>query len=160
MAAARKLQRIDDPVGCEQGTRDAFQLGVDEAEVEGGVVGDQRRIADEAQEIVSHILEERLVLQEVHGQAVHGDGVGMDVALGIEVAVELAAGGNAVDDLDAAEFDQAVAAGGVEAGGFGVEHDLAQHLVDLMRIREHADCGVVPLLRPDLGVRRTGATLQ
>ncbi len=48
------------------GGRDArSQLGVDEPEIERGVMRNQRRIFDEAQEIVDHILEERLVLQEI-----------------------------------------------------------------------------------------------
>ncbi len=68
----------------------------------------------------------------------HGDGVGMDVALRVEIAMELAPGGNAIDDLDTAKLDQAIAAGGIEAGRFRVEYDLAQHRVNLVRIREHA----------------------
>ena len=47
------------------------------------------------------------------------------VAFRIEVAVERPAGRKAVDQLDAADLDQPVALDGVEAGGFGVEHDLA-----------------------------------
>ena len=149
-----------------RGRDDALQLGIDEAEIEGGVVRNQRRIFDKTQELVGHVLEQRLVLQEIDGEAVHGDGVRMDIALGIEIAVELAAGWDAVDDLDAAELDQAIAAGRVEARGLGVEHDLAQHRVDLMRIREHyrgawlPACGGDERQRPELGVGRTGATLQ
>jgi hypothetical protein len=63
---------------------------------------------------------------------VHGDGVGVDVALWIEIAVELAAGGNAVDDLDAAKLDQAISAGGIESGRFRVKQ---QYLGDLAVIR-------------------------
>jgi len=39
--------------------------------------------------------------------------------------VEVILGGAAVEDLDAAELDDAVAEPGVQAGGFGVEHDAA-----------------------------------
>src|SRR5262249_39930974 len=38
-----------------------------------------------------------------------------------------AAGGNAVDDLHAADLDQPVAGGGIKAGRLRVQHDLAQH---------------------------------
>ena len=52
------------------------------------------------------------------------DGVGRNLALGVDVAVEDPAGGHVVEELDRAELDDAVAGVGVEAGGLGVEHDL------------------------------------
>ena len=100
-------------------------------------MGDERGVADEGQELVGDILEERLVLQELAGQAVHGHRIAMDVALGVEVAVELAARGDAVDDLDAAELDQPVAVVGVEPRRFRVDDDLAQHWLFPDAIREH-----------------------
>ena len=84
--------------------------------------------SEELEELVDDVLEERLVLQEIAGQAVHRYGVAVDVALGIEIAVKLAAGRDAVDDLDAAELDQAIPVGVVEARGLRVDDDLAQHL--------------------------------
>ena len=51
MTASRQYQGIDDAVGCAARGRDAtLQLGVEEAEIEGGVVGNERGISDEAQE--------------------------------------------------------------------------------------------------------------
>src|SRR5262249_46315366 len=50
-----------------------------------------------------------------------------DRALGIAEQVERAAGGQQVLDLHAADFDQPVALPRVEAGGLGVEDDLAGH---------------------------------
>src|SRR5262249_42889117 len=50
-----------------------------------------------------------------------------NVPLRVQIAVELAAGGNAVDDLHAADLDQPVAGGGIKAGRLRVQHDLAQH---------------------------------
>ena len=47
------------------------------------------------------------------------------VAFGIEIAVERLAGREAVDQLDAADLDQPMPGNGIEAGGFGIEHDLA-----------------------------------
>ncbi len=65
MTAPRQHQRIDDAVGCERRPRNPFQLGIDESEIERGIVRNQWRIFDKAQELVGHVLEERLVLQEI-----------------------------------------------------------------------------------------------
>src|SRR5690606_5551220 len=46
-------------------------------------------------------------------------------ALRIDVAVEVVSGQPAVDDLDAGDFDDSVAQGRVETGGFGIQNDLA-----------------------------------
>ena len=56
---------------------------------------------------------------------VHGLGAGVDIAFGIEVVVEMAAADPPRQQFHTAQFDQAVAAGGFQAGGFGIEHDLA-----------------------------------
>ena len=55
----------------------------------------------------------------------HGERALVDVALGIEVAVEGAARGAPVDQFDAADLDDAVVQFGFEAGGFSVQDDLA-----------------------------------
>ena len=55
----------------------------------------------------------------------HLEGLGRHVAFRIEIAVERLAGRKAVDQLDAADLDQPMPLIGIEAGGFGVEHDLA-----------------------------------
>ena len=57
------------------------------------------------------------------GQAVDRLGLERHVALGIEISVEVAAGLDPVEHLDAADLDHAVAAGRIEARGFGVEDD-------------------------------------
>ena len=56
-------------------------------------------------------------------EAVHHLGLERHVAFGIEIGVEMAAGLDAVEDLDAADLDHPVAAGRVEPGGLGVEDD-------------------------------------
>jgi hypothetical protein len=48
-----------------------------------------------------------------------------DFALGADVAVEGASRGTAIDQLDAADFDDAMVQFELEAGGFGIENDLA-----------------------------------
>ena len=70
-------------------------------------------------------MEARLVGQERIGQPVDLLGGERHRPLGIEIGVEGAPGGHAVDHLDAADLDHPVAALGIEPGGFGVEHDLA-----------------------------------
>ena len=56
--------------------------------------------------------------------AVHGERARVDLALGIEEAVEFLAGRPAIEDLHASDFDDAMAGARFEAGGFHVEDDL------------------------------------
>ncbi len=72
-----------------------------------------------------HLGKARIVFQELGRQAVDREGLGRHVALGIEVAVEGLSGREAVEQLDAADLDQPMALIGVEAGGLGIEDDLA-----------------------------------
>ena len=137
VAAPRQDEGIDDAIEGERRPRGALELGIDEAEVEGSVVGNERGVADEGEELVGDVLEQGFVLEELAGQAVHVDRIAVDVALRVEVAVELAAGGDAVDDLDAAELDQPVAGVGVEPRRLRVDDDLAQHWQSPDAIREH-----------------------
>ena len=81
-----------------------------------------------AEEIVGDIGEPRLVLEEVGRQPVDGEGLGRHLALRVEIAVEGRAGRNPVEQLDAADLDQAMTLARVEAGGFGVEDDFAHFL--------------------------------
>ena len=77
------------------------------------------------EEIVGDVGEARLVLEELGRQPVNGEGLGRHLALRVEIAVEGRAGRNPVEQLDAADLDQAVTLDGIEAGGFGVEDDFA-----------------------------------
>ena len=61
------------------------------------------------------------------GDAVDPFSVGIDVALRVDIDVEVTAGGQEVLQLDAGDLDQAVTLTRVEAGGFGVEDDLSGH---------------------------------
>jgi hypothetical protein len=56
---------------------------------------------------------------------VDGDRARVDLAFGIQVPMEFLAGRAAIQDFDATDFDDAVAGGGFQAGGFGVEDDLS-----------------------------------
>ncbi len=66
-----------------------------------------------------------LLGQELGRQAVHGERFRRHVAFGIDVDVKGLARRHAVEDLDAADFDQPVAAQRIEASGFGIENDFA-----------------------------------
>ena len=82
-------------------------------------------LVEELQEGVRHLGEHRLVLQERGGQAVHLERLGRHVALGIDVAVEHAAGRDVVEQLDRADLDHPMAVGRLQPGGLGIDHDLA-----------------------------------
>jgi hypothetical protein len=88
-------------------------------------VNDQGGVGDESKELVRQRREQWLVTQEFGGDAVHGLRFGRHVALGIDEDVILAPGGVAIDQLDAADFDQAISAARVQAGRFGIEDDFA-----------------------------------
>ena len=81
---------------------------------------------DEGEHVVGKLGEARLVAQELERQPVHLErGIG-HIALGIEMAMPSPAGGDAVDQLDAADLDDAVTVERIEPRGLGIEHDLSQ----------------------------------
>src|SRR5207245_341913 len=77
----------------------------------------------EGEELIDLLREEWLVDEELGRKAMHGKGFCRHIALGIEVAVKDLPRRHAVENLDAADFDQPVASQRIEAGGFGVEND-------------------------------------
>ena len=52
MFAARQQQRVDQALARQRGAANALELGIDEGGIERGVMDDQRRVADEGQELV------------------------------------------------------------------------------------------------------------
>ncbi len=88
-----------------------------------------RRVAYELQEGVADlgVAERRLVLEEVDGDAVHGLSAGFDVPLRVDVTVKGLPGGDEIVEFHAAQFDQAVTGADIQAGGLGIEDDLARH---------------------------------
>ena len=126
MPAPRQRQRIHHAVPSEQRPRGPLELGIEEAEIEGRVVHHQHRAFDEGQHVVGKLGEARLVAQELGGEPVHLEGLVGHLALGVHVAMPHAARGNAIDQLDAADLDHAVAVERVEPRRLRIEHDLAQ----------------------------------
>src|SRR5690606_22266619 len=80
---------------------------------------------DVLEELVDDLLEGRLVGQELEGQAGDFLRAGFEVAVRLQVAVEVASAGAALQQLHAADLDHAVALLPLKAGGFGIEDDLA-----------------------------------
>src|SRR5215831_14841291 len=85
----------------------------------------KRRVADERDQVLNDLGEERLVLEGLARQAVDGDGLGRHVALGIDVAMKGLSARNAIDELDAADLHQSMSLEGIKPGRFGIEHDFA-----------------------------------
>ena len=92
-------------------------------------MNDQRRIADEGQEIFNHRCEQRLVREKFARQAVDVESLLRHVAFGIEIDVICLPRRHAVDHFDAADFNQPIAAQGIKARGFGIENDFAHATV-------------------------------
>ena len=79
----------------------ARELGVEERDVERRVVDDPFGAAREIDELGRDVAEVRPVAQVVPRHAVDLGRADVDLALGVEVEVQVAAGGPAVDELDA-----------------------------------------------------------
>src|SRR5690606_18460878 len=81
---------------------------------------------DELDELVRDLGEPGLVGQELQGQPGDFLRAGLELALGIDVTVEGAPRRAALDELDATDLDDAVVLAPFQAGGVGVEDDVAQ----------------------------------
>ncbi len=75
----------------------AQKLRVDEAAIELGVVGHERRIGEEIEKLLQDRGKERLIGEKGAGEAVNAHHLLRHVALGIEVAVEMAPGRHKID---------------------------------------------------------------
>src|SRR5574340_379110 len=98
------------------------ELAVEKADVERGIVNDQFGAAHILQEVAHDVAEQWLVLEEVGCNAVHLLRPRIDVALRIEVAVEMVAGQPAVEHFNRRDLDDAMPQIGVQSGGRSEEH--------------------------------------
>ena len=137
---AGEAQRADHPRHAHRRPSARSELMVDEAEIEDGIVRDERRIADEGEQFLAAVGEARLVGKEAVGQAVHLFRLARHRPARVEIGMEGAAGLDPVEHLDAADLDHAVAAGRAEARGLGVEDDLA-HPTPMNRRRRRGKRG-------------------
>ena len=119
---------VDHRVG-EAAAAGLFEFDIEELHVETGIVGDERRLAEKAQHLVGDLGEARLVGEERIGEAMDAKRLLGHLPLGIEVAMEILAGRDVVDEFDAADLDDTIAGQRIEAGGFGVEDDFSGHLM-------------------------------
>ena len=101
------------------------EFRVEEGKVERRVVDDDLRAGDVVAQFVGDFREFRLIAEEFGGQAVNRQRTLFRVAFRVDVAMKVIAGQSAVHDLDAADFDDAVAGTRVQACGFGIENDLS-----------------------------------
>src|SRR5205809_3293195 len=128
MPGAREGQRVDHAAHGHSLPSAALQFGIKEAEVEAGIVRDQRTVLDEIEQLLGSVGEQRLVRQEDGRKAVHHLRLERHVAFGVEIAMEVPPGLDAIDDLDAADLDHAVASKRIETRGFGVEDDFPHNV--------------------------------
>ena len=89
----------------------------------------QHGALDEAKHVVGELGEARFVAQEFVGKAVHLESRKRHLALGVHMTMPHPPRRDAVEELDAADLDDAMAVERVEPGRLGIEHDLAQKLL-------------------------------
>ena len=126
MLALGERQRVDDMLPRPGRTAEPFQLHIDEADIEGGVVKHELRTRDEVEELRGETGEDRFVGEELRRKPMHGEGLRGHVALGVDIFVPGPTGRDVVGEFDAGDLHQPVAIAAVEPGGFGIHHDFAQ----------------------------------
>jgi len=105
MLSARNEQGVDHALARNQRPAHALELGIEEADVERGVMDDQRRIAKKRDQFVRDFGEEEFVLEEFIGQAVDRQSLGRHASFGVEIAMERLARRDTIDELNAADLD-------------------------------------------------------
>ena len=128
MLATGKQQRVDHALVGDRRSAEARQLGIDEAHVEAGIMGDQIALFEEGDKLLGNLGKARLVPEEGVVEAMDARRVGRHRPLGVEIGVEAAAGRDVVDELDGADLDDTIAGKRFEPGGFCVEDDFAHDL--------------------------------
>ncbi len=95
--------------GKDRWSSTAFQLGIKEVEVERCVVRDQLIIADKFQKLINDLGKPGLAGEELSREAMDRHNFGWNVAVRIQVDMKGPPGFDAVDQLDAADLNEAVA---------------------------------------------------
>src|SRR5208282_871076 len=109
MLATRDQQGVDRSLARYERPACALKFGINKSNIERGIVDDQRRIAKKGDQVIYYLRKKELVFEEFIGEAVDCERLRRHAALGIEIAVERLAGGYPVNQLDAADLDQAMA---------------------------------------------------
>src|SRR3954470_14720580 len=88
VTSPRDDDRIDHPIEADRLAAAAAELPIDEAEIETGIVRDQRAVAEELEQGVDAVREQRLVRQERVAQSVNGKCAGRHGPLGMKIGME------------------------------------------------------------------------
>ena len=86
---------------------------------------DELRVLDEVHELIDDLCKQRLVGEKSARYAVHLERALVDLALRIEVTVEVAPGQATIHEFHASDLDHPMALGMLEPGGFSIQHDLS-----------------------------------
>ena len=76
MLAPGQQERVDESLAREQAFAGTLELGIEKAEVEDRVMGNQRRVADERDQLVGDLGEAWLVPEELVRKPVHRERLG------------------------------------------------------------------------------------
>jgi len=130
---ARELLACDRQCVCGACHRQGFEaesreFGVQKSHVERRVVNDQWVFADKREEVVHSRGEQGLVGEKFVRQTVDGGCAAGHFAFRIVITVKHFSCRHIVNQLDRADFHDAVAVQGIEAGCFRVEDDFAQYI--------------------------------
>ena len=109
------------------------QFRIQKAEIEGRVVDDQLRPAHELEEICGYLCKYRFVGQGFTGNAVHFYRALVNVALRIDVTVEMVSRQTPVDQFHATNFDYAVPLADFQASGLRVQYNQSHSVLPLFR---------------------------
>ena len=136
-AAAGDGQRIDRPIRRDRRQADTAQLGIEEAHVEGRIVNDESRIADEVDEILGDGPEKRLVakadpprnqrtrrIEQVGPETVNLERALRHETFGVDVAMKRVSARQVIFQFERANLDDPVALLRLEAGRFRIKNDL------------------------------------
>ena len=102
-----------------------LKLMLKKSDIECRVVNNKLRPGQELEQIIHDLGKTRFALKIIAANAVNSLSTFIDVAVGIKKAVKLPPCQAAVDQLNAANFDDAMPVLGRKAGGFSIEDDLS-----------------------------------
>src|SRR5450830_736788 len=112
-------------VAGEIGQVQQLEFVIQKAQVERRVVDDDFGALDVLAQLLDNLTKLRLIAQEFAGQAVDVQRALFRLTFRIDVEVEIIPRQHAVVQLNAADFQDAVAQLGIDTGSFSIEDDLA-----------------------------------
>jgi len=116
-----QFTRFRGALGTSSGFESA-QFRVQEPEIEAGVVDNERRVAQKLEQRIDHGTERRFVRKKFIGKTVHALRLKRNVPFGIDIGLKALAARQVIEKFDAADLDDAMSVGGIEAGRFRIQH--------------------------------------